>query len=100
MAVLDRYFATGLVANKCSLLTLPLPLYRAASQDDMCMVTEVSTLLIITQVGGSLKKGICLDFASISCLAIVKSCVSIGPICGWQIIHIINFCGLVLSSSS
>ena len=43
VAVLDRYFATGLVANKCSLLTLPLLLYKAASQDDVCMVTEVNT---------------------------------------------------------
>ena len=57
---------------------------RAASQDEVCVVTEVSTCLIITQVSGGLKK---LIFSKckylpvkIASLATVKSCVTLGPV--------------------
>ena len=58
---------------------------------NVCEVTEVSTLLVITQVSSSLKKFHILIFSKykylhvkIASLANVKFCVTIGPIHEWQ----------------
>ena len=91
------------VANRSDLLTMYLPTLvliqgsRAVSQDEACMVTEVSTFVIITQVGCGLKKNKWIKnkqfsyfsrckylHAKIACLATVKSCVTIDPVSWWQ----------------
>ena len=60
---------------------------RAASQDEVCVVTIVSAFLIITELSSGLKKSNFLNFSKckylhvkMASLATVKSCVTIGPI--------------------
>ena len=58
---------------------------RAASWDNACVVTEVSTLLVITQACSGLKKSCILKFMKYNYIhvkivssATVKSCVTLG----------------------
>ena len=73
----------------------------------VCVVTEVSTFLIITQVSNDFKKSHILIFSKckyfhvkIASLGTVKSCVTIGPICDgnvWPCLVSVDYLsGLVL----
>ena len=77
------------VANRCSLAFIQGS--RAESCNDVCAVTEVSTIII--QVSSTWLKKLHMPkfckskylLVKIVSLANVKSCLTIGPICGCQI---------------
>ena len=61
------------------------------------VVTEGTTILIIAQVSSGFKKLYMLTFSKykyfhvkIASLAVVKSCVTIGHFCEWQIFHLMH----------
>ena len=72
-------------------------LYSCKLEWHICVVTKLSTLLIITLLSSGFKKLHMPRFCkykylhvTIASLAIVKSCVTISPSCGCQMFHLVH----------